>query len=369
MEKIKVVKIKDLEKDIDDILDSFNLKFKKDEKILLKPNFVVGRDSKTGVTTSLEILEVLIKKIKKEKAIPIIGESVGYEFDSRVFDILGIKKLVDKYKIEFVDFRNCKYKKIKTKERIFKTIELPEILFQVDKIINLPKLKTHMLTKLSISTKNLMGVLPLKERRIIHITNFDKSLVELNKIIKTDLTIVDASVIMHGRGPAFGDRINTNLLIAGTNVFCVDDFCINFLSINRNKIGFLKEASKQGLIKDYEVEGEFDKIKINLPEYTYYKRMYWLIYLFDHLQEKITKKTLIPFVISTFGVKFIVNDDKCSKCGKCLNVCPVDAIFIDKHGNYKIDFKKCKYVKCMKCYDICKDEAIKIRGISKPKNG
>ncbi len=363
MERIKVVPVNDLDKDIGEILEFFNFTVNEGEKVLLKPNLVAPRDSNSGATTDIKILEFLIKEIKESAGIPIIGEGVGYEFSSKTFEILGIDPLVKRYEIEFVNFRDCGYRNIQTDEKIFKQIRLPEILFEVDKVINLPKLKTHMLTKLSISIKNLMGFLPLEERRKAHVFGLSKTIVELAKILPTDLTIIDSLTVMHGKGPAFGDKLDLNLLIAGQNNFCLDEFCCKLLNVDTDNLGFLNEARRNGLIPKYDVVGEYNSIDAIIPDYKAYRFFYWLLYCVDGIQSFLTKRTLIPLIINSIGTRPKILKDKCVKCKKCVEICPVEAIRLPE---YEIDFIKCKDIRCLRCYDVCNYDAIKIKGFSKP---
>ena len=177
MSGVKIVKIKDYKENVREIFSALNFKIVSGEKILIKPNLVLPREAATGATTDLDLISALIEIIKENKAIPILAEGVGYEFDSRVFSILGIDKLVRKHDIQFIDLRRSKTFFKKTPSPIFKKIELPEILKEVHKIINVPKLKTHMLTGFSCGLKNLIGLLPLKERRKMHLFGLARSIV------------------------------------------------------------------------------------------------------------------------------------------------------------------------------------------------
>ncbi len=51
-----------------------------------------------------------------------------------------------------------------------------------------------------------------------------------------------------------------------------------------------------------------------------------------------------------------IDRDKCTGCGDCVNICPVDAIYM-KNGKSEIDMEKC--ISCGKCHDICTQDAIR----------
>lgn len=371
MNEVKIIKKSDYQNDIRRIFLDLDFKINQSERILIKPNFVLPRSSDSGATTNLELISALIEFIKKNGAIPILGEGAGYEFDSQTFKILGVDKLAEKYGVEFIDFRNCPSFIKKTNNSFFPQIELPAILEKVDKIINVPKLKTHMLTRISCGMKNLMGILPLKERKRIHFKGLNRGIVELSLVIPVDLTIIDASIIMHGCGPAFGDKIEAGYLLASKNIFAVDFAAARLLNVDFRDIGYLKIAQERNLIPQGAAGKQMNSnLSAKIPKNKLYVFIYWLVYFFDFLQEKITGKTLIPWLHWRFGVRPKLDIKKCQKfndCRKCIEICPVKAI----NKETGIDIKECAKVRCLKCFESCPYGAITIKGISKPtkKNG
>jgi len=354
--KVKVTQGRPIQA-VETIFNEFNFSPKSGEKVILKPNFVAPRESNTGVTTDLQLISAVIEQIQKTGATPILAEGVGYEFTPKNFEILGIPKLVKKYGIEFVDLREAETIPIKTREPHFHRINIPKIIFESDHTINLPKLKTHMLTGISCAMKNLIGCLPLEERRKMHVYGLSKSIPSINRIIKTDLTIVDAQKIMHGMGPAFGDQIDLGLIIGGTDNLIIDDFCSKLLGV-QGKISYIPKN-----VPEYDVDGTFNQINIDLPDNEFYRNKYWALYFVDHLLSKITRSTIIPKIITKIGTRPFLDMSACTKCMKCEAVCPVNAFDIN---NGVLDYKKCRYIRCMRCYDVCPANAIKIKGISKP---
>ena len=75
---------------------------------------------------------------------------------------------------------------------------ITKLVEEADVIINVPALRTHVLTKLSNSMKNLMGFLPRFTTKIIHLAGLDDAIVDLNQLIKIDLTITDGIFSLFG---------------------------------------------------------------------------------------------------------------------------------------------------------------------------
>lgn len=341
---------------------------KKGGLVLIKPNWVCARSSETGATTTHQITEEVIKFFQKKGARVVIGEGSGYEFDTeKIFKVLEVEKISKKYNVPIYNLRNTKNVKVNIGGKCFKTISLPEIVTKADLIVSIPKLKTHALTDITFGLKNLYGLLPDPERRRGHLMGIHQPLVDLNKYFTNVLTILDAIYVMGGSGPVFGDTIKSNLIAAGCNTFAVDKVACDIVKIDYKKIAHLRYANNQGLIPmDIKIDGE-KKAKINgfnLPIPSQKVRIgYWFVYLADELQYHFTKKSYIPKMITWLGTKLQIDQKKCTGCGKCRQVCPVNAITND----YIVDFEKCRHVRCFKCWEICPKSAFIISGISKPK--
>jgi uncharacterized protein (DUF362 family)/ferredoxin len=320
----------------------------------------------------MKIIETAIKFFKKRKMEVMIAEGSGYEFDTKkAFRILQTDYFEKKYNIKVVNTRDCRTGKVDINGRILKKTELPLEVIGADWIINIPKIKTHVLTGVTFCMKNLFGLLPDKERRFAHVFGLHQSIADLAAYFENKtINILDGLIAMCGEGPVFGDTFNLDLIIAGKNMAYIDKFCCDLLKLNYKKIKHIRLAKKL-FPKNAEIVSDYKKEipKFCLPTASvFYKFRYWGVFAFDFLVSLFYKKSLIPVIVTRFGVKLKINPLICDNCQKCISVCPENAIFIDSStGTPKIDFEKCRYVRCFKCFDICDKKAITIQGFSKPK--
>ena len=79
-------------------------------------------------------------------------------------------------------------------------------MLDADLVINLPKMKTHTLTRYTGAVKNLLGVLPGGRKREIHVrapgvTEFSRALVDILELVRPQLNIMDGILGMEGNGP------------------------------------------------------------------------------------------------------------------------------------------------------------------------
>src|SRR6266699_2984800 len=182
---------------------------------ILKPNFVAGRNAETGSTTSFALLKAVAEEVRTCGAEPVLCETPGTEFDrDATYTILGVENGI---RIVRVDPEGGEQDWVELRPKGAKRLRhfrIPRILSEAC-LINLPVLKTHVVSTMTLGMKNVMGILPRPDRRSMHTFGIDQSIVDMNRGIKPDLTIVDGSVGQDGEGPLYGDKADLQVLVAG----------------------------------------------------------------------------------------------------------------------------------------------------------
>ncbi|MDY6965661.1 MAG: DUF362 domain-containing protein [Halobacteriota archaeon] len=140
-----------------------------------------------------------------------------------------------------------------------KEINLPKTLTEYDLLIDLPKLKTNSFTNLTLGIKNLMGLLDKSDRRKIHRMDISQALVDLLKVIKPDLTLIDGIQAMEGQGPVFGDVVDMGVLIAGKDIVATDAVASYVAGFYPEEIDTTRIAAWEGIgtcsIEDIKIVG------------------------------------------------------------------------------------------------------------------
>ena len=100
-------------------------------------------------------------------------------------------------------------------------------MLEVDVVINLPKLKTHNLTVLTMGVKNLFGLVPgsLKigyHSKLVDRELFCEGLLDLMLFVRPALTVMDAIVGMEGEGPTGGTRVRSGRSSRRGNPLAID---------------------------------------------------------------------------------------------------------------------------------------------------
>jgi len=370
---IRIYKSKKVKKTVENFLSLYRPFFKKGQSVIIKPNWVNSRPDSTGATTNTSIIEAVIEFFQKIGTNVAIAEGSGYEFDTKkTFRVLGVDYFTKKYRIKIINTRECPVKTVDIGGKILGKISLPTEVAEADWIINIPKIKTHVITGVTFCMKNLFGLLPDKERRRAHVFGLDSSIADLASYFdRKTINILDGLIAMSGEGPVFGDTFNLDLLICGQNIADIDRYTCGLLKIDWHKIGHIR-AAKKLFSKDIQIISESSE-NMHLPVFVLptasrlYRIRYWGVFAFDFIFSRFAGKSLIPWIVTRFGVRLNIINEKCSNCRKCIQVCPEGAISVNsKTGFPQIDFEKCRYVRCFKCFDICREDAINIRGFSRP---
>jgi uncharacterized protein (DUF362 family) len=214
--------------------------------IIIKPNLT--NSSPPPVTTNVAAVEAVYLYCKSHtKAEIAIGEGCGSGRTDDVYGTLGYKDLAKKYGLELIDFNETDTVLLEDKDALqLKRFHMPRIAQQAF-IISLPVLKDHSFTKTTIAMKNMFGLAPGRfyaggwNKSKLHTPSTDKSVVDICRYKKPDLSIVDASVALTGMHLS-GRKKKIGLILAGFDPVAVDTIGSELLGHNPRRLPYLTLA-------------------------------------------------------------------------------------------------------------------------------
>ena len=261
---------------------------KSSKEVYIKVN---GIDFKKHCYTSPEVLEAVINYLKSKGALVTVMENSTQANMTRiVFSINGYKEVCERTgtKIIYLDEEDFYEFEFKGKQSIkedpkgynLKTFRLPstivKIMEQRDYItyINLPKLKTHSMARVTLGIKNQWGFPQHADRGKDHNYNLHSKLVDVYELIQPDITIIDGTEgTINGHYPptAWEDKlvIPFNILIGGRDTLAVDVVGARIFGLTLNEVPHLKIASERGL-----GVAELNKINVIGRDLDEYKEKY-----------------------------------------------------------------------------------------------
>ena len=346
IERVAVVKCKsyrqeEVDKAVVKALKLLEFDTKKYRKIVIKPNVLgVYKDSE-AIITHPSIVKAIEKQFKGEI---IIGESSFMDTD-KALKSGGYSQFRNT-----LIFEQFKLVKIKDKEaKVLKSFLISKKLRDADLVINVPKMKTHGLTKMTGALKNLYGVIPGGMKQKFHKLaigdhRFSNLLVDIYQNVSPKLNIMDCVVAMEGEGPSSGKAKKVGLILASRNAVALDIAASKIMGFNPKKILVIREAVKRKLYPNYNIEVVGDLRE--LPNLKFCKSSAAAKTLIRSFLGKLVKDNPIT-----------VDEAKCIKCRTCMDKCPMHAISMKPYPF--IDKKKC--IRCFCCIEVCPKHALYLK--------
>jgi len=325
------------------------------EKILLKPNMLSAKHPDLAVTTNPAIVQAVAELVREAGGQALVGDSPGIGSFQKVADKSGIARAALESGAELVDFTA-------TVELqgggTFRRISIAKAYWEADKIINLPKLKTHEMMTLTCAVKNLFGAVVGAEKAGWHLKagasreRFARLLLEIYLLKKPVLNIVDAVVAMEGNGPGSGDPVKVGALIAGTNAMAVDVVAARLAGLPPELLYVEHEALSMKLpgaaLEQIEIIGmapqEFSLAPFKLP---------------GGLDVQFGMPSFLATLLKRQLTAYPIADrEQCILCGICRDACPPTAIEI-KNSTLTVDHGRC--IRCWCCRELCPHDAMQVQ--------
>ena len=232
------------------------------DTVIIKPNIVVAQSPETASVTDPRVCKVIANMVREMGAKPIIGEasSIGVVTEEAI-QKSGYGKLREEG-YEVIDF--TKEETVKApipKGKKLKEVIVPKIVLDADVLIDVPKMKTHDQTEVTLSLKNMKGILLDKGKRSLHHTyGIFEGVADLCTLVKPAISVVDGIIAMEGLGPMAGDVVEMGLIIAGKDPVAVDAVTAKVMGFEPSDHGCIAAAAEQGIgigdLDQIEVVGE-----------------------------------------------------------------------------------------------------------------
>ncbi|MGD9211469.1 MAG: DUF362 domain-containing protein, partial [Desulfobacteraceae bacterium] len=207
----------------------------KSARVFIKPNIVFWNKNvdfpKYGVITTSRVIEDVIMLLKEKGITDItIGEGMvtrkanDTATATHAFETLGYKQLGEKYGIKYLDIFQQPFEKVDMGEGA--VLSFSREIIHSDFVVNLPVMKTHNQTVISLGIKNLKGTIDIASRKRCHSADDKKNLhwwvAKLADRMPPMLTLYDG-IYTNERGPGFDGKMHrSNILMAAADIIAGD---------------------------------------------------------------------------------------------------------------------------------------------------
>jgi len=219
--------------------------------VLLKPNFV-GLDALGVINTHPAVVGAAREAFLRLGARSVmVGDGPALERDSEaIVETLRLRDHIGgKLTETFIDLNVDDVRRVplRTRASALKELYLPETVLRADFVVSMPKLKTHHWAGVTLSLKNMFGIVPGNcygwPKNILHWAGITRALLDINSTVRPDFAIVDGIVGMEGNGPIQGTPKRCGVLVAGDDAVAVDATCARIMALVPERIDYLAQAA------------------------------------------------------------------------------------------------------------------------------
>ena len=328
------------------------------EKVLLKVNLLFPSAPEEAVTTHPSVVKAVIEQVEKAGGTAIVGDSPGLTFTisrlEKTYKKCGMYEAIEGTKAE-LNWNTESAIVENPGGKIMKSLEVIKVIEEVDRIIAMPKPKTHSFTVFTGATKVLYGVMPGLVKAAYHSKlpdpyNFCDMLLDIQEYVQADLFIMDAVVGMDGKGPSGGNPRTVGRILASDNPLAMDVVACSMVGIEPTSVPTISNGIEREL-----TTGKLGDIMMHGQE----QGDFPLIRFEPAMKANVRiPRFIMNFVGNRFTKKPVPVREKCIGCGACAMGCLRHCIEIVE-GKARMNYREC--IRCYCCHELCPERAIEIK--------
>jgi uncharacterized protein (DUF362 family)/Pyruvate/2-oxoacid:ferredoxin oxidoreductase delta subunit len=329
------------------------------EKILIKPNLLVGDPPEKCVSPHPSVFQAVLEELKATGANLSYGDSPAVGSLALAARYSGLLAPAEHLGVPMADFQTSVTVPFPD-GNLIKQFTLVKDVVETDGLISLCKLKSHALTRITGAVKNQFGCVPgvLKTEFHASLPNpqvFSRMLVDLNRLIKPRLFIMDGIMAMEGNGPRNGTPRKMRVILMSTDPVALDATVCRLVNLDEKMVDTIVFGEQFGL-GTAKVELLGDPIESFItPDFNVNRQPAGL-----NTNRNVFLSTLIRRYVSQ---RPVIDPAKCTHCGKCEEICPAQPKALSWADGRKqppvYDYSLC--IRCFCCQEICPHEAISVK--------
>lgn len=241
----------------------------KEKIILLKPN-LVGLDPQGVMNTHPAVIAATRESFLRLGASRVlIGDGPAMDRDTQaILESVRLQEFSGKLGKDFCDLNidDVERVELQTRATRLKELFLPRTVLGVDFLVSMPKLKTHHWAGVTLSLKNMFGVVPGScygwPKNLLHWAGIDRSILDINAAARPDFAVVDGILGMEGNGPIQGTSKAAGVLLFGDDPVAVDSTACRVMGLLPEKVDYLAQAGTMlGHLEEAKIQQLGDQIE------------------------------------------------------------------------------------------------------------
>jgi len=220
------------------------------KSVLLKPNLVEPHRDRAHINTHPAIVRAAAEAFRLAGAASVvIGEGAGHRRDSLlVLEESGVGDVIVEDRIRYVDLNTDEIGVLHNRGSFtdLATLTFPATVLETDLLVSVAKMKTHHWAGVTLSLKNMFGVMPGAvygwPKNVLHFAGVQRSILDINSTRLPDYAIIDGVVGMQGDGPIMGEPAPAGVVVMGPDPVAVDASATRIMDIDPGSVPYLNVA-------------------------------------------------------------------------------------------------------------------------------
>lgn len=262
-------------------LDLFGLDVR-NKRVVLKPNFVEF-DPDGVINTNPVLVAAAIDAFRMRGAREVVvAEGPGHRRDTEyIVTASGLSDVLREGGARYVDLNGDAVRRVTAASAwtSLGSLYLPETVLNADLLVSMPKLKTHHWAGVTLSLKNLFGIMPGAvygwPKNVLHWAGIDRSILDINATLPVPrFNILDGIVGMEGDGPIHGTPSKTGAVVFGADPVAVDATAARMIGVEPWHVWYLAQADRfLGNAADDRIDHRGEAIERFVQEYALLPQM------------------------------------------------------------------------------------------------
>lgn len=352
-----------------------------EERILVKPNYLSAADPDKAVTTHPAVIEAVLRLLSEYGCADLsCGDSPGHGKGEAVAARLGLTETFRALGVREAEMNEevlTAYPEGKTAKSFYFAKEVT----RADAIVNVCKMKTHALERITGAVKNVYGFICGMRKAAGHVTYpnpnvFARMLADIHQKTDIRLHVMDGIVAMEGNGPGSGDPVPMNVLLFSADPVALDATFCRLVNLDPRLVPTCEQGQLLGIGRHEEADIELllaepgeGSADLSVTPVTAAE----LVSRFGNPAFNVDRRPGMNGgkwgrrigILNHVTKRPYIDKKACVKCGVCVSHCPVPGKAVDfKKGNDQppvYDYSRC--IRCFCCQEMCPKHAIHVKGI------
>jgi uncharacterized protein (DUF362 family)/Pyruvate/2-oxoacid:ferredoxin oxidoreductase delta subunit len=331
------------------------------QQVLLKPNLLAGYAPERAVTTHPAVVRAAIRLVQEAGGTAVVGDSPGVGSLASVAMTCGITRVLEETGAALGEFGTAVAFEAPDNQ-VAKRLTLARAVADADVLITLPKLKTHGQMTLTGALKNQYGLILGKQKAQWHFRLqrpewLAALILDIHRVARPALAIMDAVVGMEGQGPSGGRPRYLGALLASRDLAAVDTLACHLIGLDPGAVPVLVAARRDGLgatrFADLDVVGD-EWQGLRQPAFAKVSQVEDLLRLVP------LPAGLLRWIREQWTFRPRIVEGRCTQCGVCAAGCPVTPAAIRPAAPAGQQIEEAACIRCYCCHEVCPHQAIEL---------